>query len=122
MKKLNAVKDMGIVYLKPGITPDEWIKSDEWVSVLYDEFLYRAQQIIYEHKNHTPVVTLVSIRYETVGDVEIPVITNDIVYLQNDDLQGRLIKMLRYAEKKERYEDCATIRDMLIELNKNLDK
>ena len=116
--EMGAVKDFGIIYLKPGVSPGEWIESGQWMDMLYNEFLYCASEIIYKGKNDIPVVTLVSIRYEQVGEMEIPIVTNDIVYLSGGNLEKRLNEILKYAEAKEKYEDCAKVRDMLIDLKR----
>ena len=113
-KEVKVVDDLGIIYLENGISIKKWIKSKEWIPVLYGYVLYAAKQIVYEGNTNVPMATVVSIEYQELGEMELPVIHNQILYLTIKNLEARLNEILQYAEEREKYEDCAKIRDMLI--------
>lgn len=114
-KSIEFKRELTVIYLDENTDFNEWLGGDVWIGLLYGEILYSAREIIYKNKKKSPMANIVSVTYENAGEMELPVVQNTQLVLTDENLQEHLERVLQYAEEREMYEDCAMVRDMLID-------
>jgi hypothetical protein len=112
-KPVEIERELSVIYLEDGTTFSKWLKGDEWIALLYGELLFAAGEIIYNEKEKCPIAHIVSVNYESNGEREFPVIKNHEFILTNKQITEFLDKILKYAEEREMYEECASIFTMI---------
>ena len=116
-KGVEFKRELTTIYIDDGTPLETWLEEGSWIGPLYGEFLYSAKQIVYHGESDIPLANIVSetTTSDMIEGLDVHITINTELVLSRETLLERLEMVLYWAEDMEYYEDCACLRDMIIE-------